>query len=272
MRLNRLAAAAAVVVLSTGVLSACSGDEDTTPTSGSSDSKADAQPASDDLTQETFTDAIVTAMQDAGSTHFKLTSTGSLPLTGEGDQVIGDDPSDSKMNIAMEVGGQKIEMRLVDQKVYFNMAALTSGKFAVVDLTDTSNPLVEQFGSLAGQVDLSEQIAGFGDAITAFEKGDGTEKIDGVDATPYEVTVDSKKALEAQGQEVPAGTPESVTYTFFIGPDNLVRRLAVDVMGQGIQMDFSKWGEDVSVEAPSGDEISDVDLNQLMGGMAGATG
>ncbi len=31
-------------------------------------------------------------------------------------------------------------------------------------------------------------------------------------------------------------------------------------------MDYSKWGEDVSIEAPAQDQISDVDLGQMGAG------
>ncbi len=267
MRLTKIAAAAAALVLSTGVLAACSGeDKDDTGASNSSSSSAsaDAAPAAE-LTKDNFATEIGKAMTAAGSVHVTLTSSGSVGLEAEGDQVVGTG-DDAKLSMTMSAGGQQFEMRMLDQKLYFDMGEITKNKFAVIDLTDTDDPIVKQFGGIAEQTDLSTQFEAFGDAVTKLEQEGDPVKIDGVETTPYQLTVDAKKAAAAQGQTLPSGVGDTFAYTFYLDDDHLVRRLKSEVMGQGITMDFTDWGKDVTVEKPKDSEISDVDLSELMGG------
>ena len=57
--------------------------------------------------------------------------------------------------------------------------------------------------------------------------------------------------------------PETLTYTMFIGPDNLVRRLTSEVDDSSVAVTYSQWGKPVDVQAPPAGEISDKDLSQL---------
>ena len=266
MRLTKIAAGAAALVLSTALIAGCGDKEDKSSSDKAKDTISKIEPTSE-LTKDNFAEQIGAAMVKAGTVHVKMTSGGSLPLQAEGDQITGATAADSKMALTMSVSGMKMDMRLIDSKLYINMDQLTQGKFTVIDLTDKSDPMVEQFGSLAEQTDLAKQFEDFGAAVTKFEKVNGGEKIDGVDTTAYDITMNAKKLAEAQGQDA-AGMPETFTYRFFIGEDNLVRRMSIDVMGQKLTMDFSDWGKKVSIEAPKASEITDVDLSKLMSGAA----
>jgi len=270
MRFSKIAAGAAALVLSTALIAGCGDKEE--PAKGdatsSSPSKSDTSSSSKELTKDNFASVIGSAMQKAGSVHVSMTSASAAGLKVEGDQKMGGSAADSQMSLTMDLGPTSMEMRMIDQKLYLKMDQLTKGKFGVVDLTDKSNPLVSQFGMLAEQTDLSKQFEDFGDAVTKFEKSSKSEKLDGVDTQAYDITLDAKKLAKAQGQDA-GSLPDSFTYTFYIGDDNLVRRMAIDVMGQKLQMDFTDWGKTVSVEKPKSSEISDVDLSQLMSG-AGA--
>jgi len=261
MRLKKFAAGAAALVLSTALIAGC-GDKDDSNGSGDSNSSSGGQ-AAGELTKDNFAEQIGTAMQEAGSVHVKMTS-GSL-LEAEGDQSMGESAADSTMSLTMTTQGITMDMILIDQKLYMNMGSVTRDKYAVVDLTDSSNPVTAQFGSLAEQTDISKQFETFKDALKKFEKADKSEKIDGVDTQAYDITVDAKKLAEAQGQDASI-MPDTVTYRFFVGSDNLVRRMSLDLMGQNLTMDFTDWGKDVSIEKPKDSDISDVDLASLMGG------
>jgi hypothetical protein len=121
-------------------------------------------------------------------------------------------------------------------------------------------------------MDPAHQLAQFDKAVTSFKKKGAPEKIDGVDAQPYEVVVDTSK-IDALG-DLPggasAGVPQSLTYVMYVGPDNLLRRMSFELAGSKSQVDYSKWGEDVDIQAPSASEISDQDLGKMMsGGAAG---
>lgn len=272
MRLTQIApktiAASAALLLAAGVLSACSSDD--SDASGTSTSRSsDAKPAGA-LTQDTFATTIASAMQKSGSAHVTMSGTiAGQELKAEGDQNIGETAADSQVALKMQILGQNFELRLLDQVVYFNLGQMSQNKFAEIDLTDTSDPLVSQFGSLATQADVSAQFESFEGAITQFDKAGATEKIDGVDAQPYTVTVDAKKLAKASGQKAVAGMPATLDYTFYVGPDDLPRRMVAGATGQEITLDFTQWGEKVTIEKPSADQITDVDLSQLG---AGATG
>jgi len=268
MRLSKIAAGAAALVLSTALIAACGDKEEPTKSDAttSSSPKTDTS-SSEKLTKDNFASVIGSAMQKAGSVHVSMTSAGSAALKVEGDQKMGASAADSQMSLTMDAGPTSMEMRMIDQKLYLKIDQLTQGKFGVVDLTDKSNPLVSQFGQLAEQTDLSKQFEDFGDAVTKFEKSGKSEKLDGVDAQAYDITLDAKKLAKAQGQDA-SSLPDSFTYTFYIGDDNLVRRMAIDIMGQKLQMDFTGWGKKVSIEKPKASEISDLDLSKLMSGAA----
>lgn len=222
---------------------------------------ADAEPAS--LTQDSFASTIGDAMIDAGSVHLSMSGTiAGQELSAEGDQVIGESAEDSQLALELQVLGMDAELRLIDQVLYFNLAALTQGKFAKIDLTDESNPLVDQFGGLAEQADVAAQFESFEGAIESFEKAGDPETIDGVQTQPYVVTLDTSKLADSQNQDK-AQIPDTFTSTFFVGPDSLPRRMVVDVQGQALTLDLTKWGEPVSVEKPADDEVTELDLSQF---------
>lgn len=267
MRLSKIAAGAAALVLSAGLLAGCGDKDDEKQADPTPSSSASEESANVALTKDNFSEIIGKAMTAARSVHVTMTSSGSLGLEAEGDQITGKTPADSRMSLTMKLSGMTMKMRMVDQVVYIDMGQVTQGKFAALDLTDTSNPLVAQFGQLAEQTDLAAQFEAFDAALTAFKKSGDAVEIDGVQAQPYRLTVDAKKLAKAQGQD-DSLVPESARYVFYVGPDQLVRRLSVDVMGQGLQMDFTDWGKKVSIEKPKASEISDVNLAQLLSGAA----
>lgn len=243
----------AAAVLSLGLLAGCS---DAKKAGGDS---SDAVKAAA-LTQDTFASTIGDAMIDSGSVHLEMSGTISgQELSAEGDQAIGKTADDTRLALKLQVLGMDAELRLLDQVLYFDLGALTQGKFAKIDLTDTSNPLVAQFGGLTGQADIAAQFESLEGAITGFEKAGEPETIDGVKTQPYVVTLDTTKLADAQNQDK-AQIPESFTSTFFVGPDNLPRRMVVDVQGQALTFDLSKWGESVSIKKPADSEITTFDL------------
>ncbi len=257
MRLTRSLPAVAAAVLLLGLLAGCSGGK-------SGDASSDAVKAAA-LTQDSFASTIGDAMIESGSVHLKMSGTVSgQELSAEGDQAIGKTADDSKLALKLQVLGMDAELRLLDQVLYFDLGALTQGKFAKIDLTDTSNPLVAQFGGLAGQADIAAQLESLEGAITGFEKAGKPETIDGVKTQPYLVTLDTKKLADAKNQDK-AQIPESFTSTFFVGPDLLPRRMIVDVQGQALTLDLSKWGEAISVKKPADSEITELDLGQFAG-------
>ena len=165
-----------------------------------------------------------------------------------------------------------MDMRLVDATLYMNMGQMTQDKFVKIDLTDESNPLGRQFSQLTDQMDPAKQLAQLEEAVTKFEKKGEPQKIDGVATQSYAVTVDTSKlkALADLPSSATSQLPKTIDYTMYVGSDNLLRRMEFDLAGSKAQIDYSKWGEPVEIEAPAPNEISDQDMSELMGGVAPA--
>ncbi|AXT83954.1 hypothetical protein C6I20_01285 [Aeromicrobium sp. A1-2] len=260
----------AAVLLAALSLSAC-GDKDDKAAGTSADPKASSANTSKDLTQASFMSVVTAAQSKARTSHVSMdVGFGGQSIKAEGDVEIGASAADTAMSMTMDMGSAvgNMELRLVDQVFYLNFGPMTQNKFAKIDLTDDSNAAGQQYGQLLDQMDPSKQLEAFNEAMTSFEKKGSPKKIDGVDAQPYELVLDTAKI--ASVAELPGGAadsmPKTLTYTMFLGPDNLPRRMSTEVSGSAITVDYSKWGETVEIKAPSAAEISDQDLGKLMSG------
>jgi hypothetical protein len=231
---------------------------------------------SDKLTAKTLFPAMAKAQTEAGSSHLamKLTAPNGQTFQSRGQMRLGKNPDDTAM--AMTVSGQTgglgtIELRLIDQSFYIALGALTQNKFAKIDLTDKSNPIARQYGDLIKNVDPARQIEQYQDAITTFDSSGEPVEIDGVQAQPYKISIDPKKAsqLKSVGE---AKLPETINFTLYVGPDDLPRRMVSQVPGAAgntkLQMDYSKWGEKVTIKAPGKGNIADDSLLEQLGAAA----
>ena len=266
LRLRKSAATLALVLSAGFTLAACGGDD--AGAGGSGDTSSVGEDAGTELTKENFFTEVTKAQQQAGTSHLEMAfGVGGQEVTASGDVSVGETPTDSAMSLTMDLGGQGgIEMRLVDGVLYLNMGPMSQNKFAKVDLTDPDDPIGQQFGGLLDTVDPSKQLEQLQDSITGFEQEGEAKELDGVDALPYVVTVDSSAIAEqlgAAGAGAQAQVPEELVYTMWVGPDNLPRRISMDVAGTAMTLDYSKWGEDVSIEAPPADEVTEQDLSQF---------
>lgn len=253
------AVATATVVLGGLGLAGCGSET----TSGGGDDVAVGEDAGTELTEENFFEELSAAQVEAGTARVTLDlGEAAGGVTMEGDVVIGESVEDTAMSATMETGEGgpgSIEMRLVDGVFYMNFGPMTEDKFATLDLNDEDDPIVQQFGSLTESFDPARQLEALEGAITGFEQSGEPEQIDGVGATPYRVSVDGATIVENSGQDPAAlggAVPEELVYTFYVGPDNLPRRIVTDAAGMSLAMDFSRWGEEVVVEKPADDELT----------------
>jgi hypothetical protein len=268
LRRKTIGAAASVLVLTLG-LSACGSDGD--PSAGGGDTGTGGA----DLTQASFVSTVSDAQDTARTSHVEMTIGAERQVvTAEADVEIGDTVADTSMAMTLDMGkadlgGQApgtVQIRLVDKTVYINLGSMTQGKFMESDLDDANDPIAKQFSALTAQLDPSKQLASFGEALRSLTKKGEPQTLDGVRAQPYEMVLDTEKIAGFTGLTAGAGLPKTLTYTMFIGPDELPRRMTADIAGGTITVDFSQWGEKVDIEAPAADEISAIDPRTLGSG------
>lgn len=213
-----------------------------------------------ELTAATFADTLGAAMTKAASYDFtmKLTAQGQA-VTAQGSAEVGTSATPT-LAMTMTIADQgTIEMRFVGGKAYMSMPQLTEGKFFVIDPKDASNPLASSFDQLSQQSDPAQSIREIKDAVVSVEKAGAPVQLDGVAAQPYDVTVDPTKIASLQSQLDSTGVklPATLTYRYWVGPDNRLRRLTTSVLGTTVDMSFSHWGSGAPVTAPSADQITD---------------
>lgn len=260
MKARRPSLLAATALAAALVLGACGSDDGGSEKSSSEPGSSAAKDSeASTLTKDDFAERVAAAQVEAGTSHMTMTvDAAGQKITGEGDVRVSDDPAETAVAMTMDTGQTgAMDLVLVDQVMYMRLGELTSGKFVKIDLTDDSNPIGKQYGSLVDQLDPSAQVEQLDEAISGFEASGEPVEIDGVQAQPYEVTVDTAKLDQAAGQGA-AGMPATIQYTMWIGPDDLIRRMTTSSAGQ-VTVDYSKWGEDLDIAAPKASEISSED-------------
>lgn len=267
MRARRSAVLVATAVAATLTLVGCSSASDD---ASSKPSRAVSAPADDassaapqdsgsvELTEANFIETVAGSMSGDASYHTTMTASanGTVAMTAEGDAAITGD--DIAMAMTLSSQGMDMEVRVVDGIWYMNLGELTQGKFVKVDPSDDSDPMAQSFAGITDQMDPSASVEATKDAVVSVTKSGATEKLDGVDAQPYEVVVDTSKITGAMADTIAAaGTavPDTFTYTYWVGPDNKPRKMVMDQAGTTTEMTMTDWGKKVSVEAPAASDI-----------------
>ena len=285
MRIKRLCAAATASVL-IAALTACGGDDtpaaddspgvDTTSSSVPEDGTAeepDDEPSEEPEAEEPEAeepeaeepedsggydaDQLLAAMKDAvaenETTHVTMEigqpGQAGQSMSGEGDISYAGDSTAMQMMLKVPgMGGGTIEMRLIGRFMYMAIPPMTPpGKFVKMDTNDPNSPL----GDLGGITD-GDPLATFDAFEAGLEKAEyvGEEDVSGEDMDHYVLTVDAKKAAEAQGSPMVQGMPETLTYDLWIDDEDLIRRMKFDQAGADLTMTMDDWGQPVSVKAP----------------------
>lgn len=230
----------------------------------------------DVLTEKTLFKQMAAAQAKAGTSHvaMSLTVPAGQSFRSYGEMKIGKTSKDTAM--AMTVTGDtasigKVELRLVDQNFYIALGSLTSNKFVRIDLTDKSNPIAQQYGDIIENLDPARQVKQYEAAIQKFDTSGKPVKLDDVETQPYKITIDPAKASQLKNLG-DTKLPKTMDFTIYVGPDDLPRRmvsLIPSADGKGdtkLQMDYTQWGEKVSIAAPSAARITDDSLlSQLTG-------
>ena len=276
MRTSRRLLAAPAMVALLGALAACAsttpevnaGSSAPVPSSKPSQALMTQEPAAEPervfLTAENIAQTIADAQEKAGSYDFTMTvAADGYVIQGAGSAHMGAEPAVAMVLSSPDTGD--VEIRVLAGQVYLNFGAMTGGKFVLVDPADTTSPLAGIAGGLAGQVDPTKAIAQTRAGIVAATKAGPPEQIDGVLAQPYEVVIELAKLPEealapfAEAEAAGIPLPAEIVYTYWLGPDDLLRKVTYDLLGAATEMTFTNWGSGTAIQAPAADEITTED-------------
>jgi len=153
----------------------------------------------------------------------------------------------------------RIEVRIVDGFVYIVVPGATGGKFAKIDPDDASNPFAAAFTQAGGQTNPAAALRAVDGAVTSVEPVGAPVVIGGVPAQRYDVAVDTAKVGGSLGEafkKAGAAVPKTVTYAYWLGPDNHIAKVVTSVGAATTQLTFTHWGHAAPVEAPAEDQIT----------------
>ena len=238
---------------------ACGGGDDTEPTSssGSSESSSESESASSDAPYdaETIIPAMQAALGDQTSARIQMGLEGQVQMSMDGRMAMTEQFEDGELEMTLEVQGQRLEMRMVDGLLYVSGPPATpAGKWVEIDPTDTSNPMAQQFAGLTKSGDLNTTFDAFKAGLRDVEYV-GAEEIDGESVDHYVFKVDAAKAAEAQGQPMPPGAPQEISYDVWLTEEDLMRRVTFALGPVKAVIDATEWGEPVEVEKPAPSDI-----------------
>lgn len=223
-------------------LAACGDKDAAAPASGGAMSAA---PAAQTLTQSDFADRVFSALEKAGSAkvHFE-TGAGAQKVSGDGEIKYGDQLAiRMKMAPASEAAGPQ-ELLLIGKTIYINMG----GKYMSM-----STDALKGMGvpDISANLDPKIQAQAFKTGVTKFEKSGDAVTLDGVQATPYDVTIDPSKAPDVFGTAV----TKPIDVTYYIGPDDLLRKMVYKDANGDFVATYTDWGAPVTIEAPASADV-----------------
>lgn len=203
------------------------------------------------LNRITFVPAMTSAIgkQKAWHTVGTVTANGSPLMTMDGFQTT------NPVAMSMEMSGAAFQGKtakvvVIKNTAYLSIPGLTpAGKYKKV--ASGLNP------------QLSELIEG-GDPTKIYKSFDKSmvdvkfvraETVGGQQLERYAVTVNTAKALAAQGKKIPAELPKTLTYSMWLDKSHLVRRMTFDLSGVSMVMTMTDYNKPVHISAPAASKI-----------------
>lgn len=260
MKFRAATAAVAAVPLALG-LAACGSDKPeatgykpstpaSTPVATNTATPRQATPVAR-LNRVTFVPAMTTAIAKQKSWRVvgKMTANGSTVLTMDGIQTA------KPVMMSMTMTGQAFQGKtakivVIKNTGYVSIPGLTpAGKY----LKFTSG-LNAQLDELVEGGDPTKIYKSFNSSVVSV-KFVGTQTIGGEKLDRYAVSVNTAKALAAQGKKVPAGVPKTLVYSMWMDKSHLVRRLSFDLSGVSMVMNMTDYNKPVHITAPPASKI-----------------
>ncbi|WBQ05769.1 hypothetical protein [Kribbella sp. CA-293567] len=167
-------------------------------------------------------------------------------------------PLAMKLEMALPAADGAVQMILVGSNLYLSIPQQTpAGKFVKLDLKNSKDPAVKQYGELLQNADPMKSYKGWDKSLQSV-KFVKTETIGGRELDRYDVTVDTAKALKAMGQQIPAGTagvPKTLVYSTWMGSDKLIYQMKFEMPGVSMLMTMSDYNQPVAIAAPPASKI-----------------
>ena len=282
-RIVSLAAAGLLAVGLAGCGAAAADDtaSDTAPDTASdtasdaaSDTASDAAPekkteaAPAEITQATFVERVGGAQESATTMHIESSYSGELAeAAGLASATIPmdvdvSDPESPRMSTSMDVEEKGLSMIVVDGTYYISMGEHTDGKYIKATEEELmSDPAMSSLRSMSAVPDPRAQLQGFKDGIVSIEAS-GTDTVNGTEVDLYTLVLDPAKVTGSQVEQLDPKMVDAIgemTVVYALDESDRPARVAVTMTVDGQELvstsEFSRWGEDLAIEAPPADQI-----------------
>ncbi|MGB3764726.1 MAG: hypothetical protein WA966_16060 [Ornithinimicrobium sp.] len=147
-----------------------------------------------------------------------------------------------------------LDVRLVDGTAYVNVPELTpEGKYYEVPADELADL---GMSDVSESLDLTSLMKDWDDDLTQVTFV-GTEDVNGASTDHYAITVDPQAVLDAAGQTAPPDMelPDAGTYGIWVGEDNFVAKMVLDIDGASATVLLDDWGQDLQVQAPDAADV-----------------
>lgn len=231
----------------------------------------------DSVTLDALSKDVNAAMKGAGTGSMKATSTN---VDLEGDFELGKDEAAS---ITGKTGEQPVDVRVVDGMHYLKAPSpevTQKGKDWIKADPESKNPQDQQLASsMEAMADLKDPLAAIGGADDVDAK---VAKVEDGKVT-YEIALSKKqmgKVLEQQakdagneqGAAMAAQQAQKTTTTLVVDEENLPVKATTKAGEATLDLAYSGWGDDVSIEAPPKDKVGTLKAPKAPSQGGGSTG
>ena len=257
---RRLAAAASLPLLLTGLV-ACGDDaetasDQTSASSSESPSESASETASEDAAAEgeevdpaAFGEDLTAGLEALTTAKMSMELTGQATMSMDG--VVDYTRDSPAMQATMSGAGMPGEMEIIMlDGIMYMTAPGQAGKYMKLDLNDPKGPMAGMgMEQLTGQIDMRELMKQFTPALTSVTSV-GEEEVDGEELQRYEVTMDPSKIESMKG--LAGNGVQEITYDAWVDDDFVMRQMVME-MPEGLgsmTMKLFDLGTDAAIEAP----------------------
>jgi hypothetical protein len=264
--MRRAAAAAVVVPLALGSLTACGNGDSTSasdPQAGpgsSATSPSTAGTQKKNVDPAAFVDRIKAAARALTTARFRMTmqisgqtvyAKGALDMTG-------DQPA---MQISMDLTGMgtPTDMRIVGGAMYIQDPSSSSGKYLKMDLNDPNSQLGD-LGDALDSFDPSQMVSKLSPDTFRKVTDLGSESVGGRQLEHYRVVIDTGAASKMFGSlPSSASLPKTMSYDMWLdSSDRMAKFTMLMKKVSKITATYTDYGADVNITAPPASQVTEM--------------